>query len=192
MTENPDSPLSRPKDTAFPVVVGTADWQNPGWWGTYYPPDLPPEWRLAFYANDFSGVLIPATTWRSTDPSRVEKWRQDTPEDFAIFLETEEDGDTAIPSIAGLLGERLAGVVTMSQSPRPGHLQGVDMAEALRGAGQVVMLSPAELEEKRKLGRDLLALAARAEPVRALFVTGAVDASAVQELRLLAELTGLA
>ena len=34
------------------LLLGTQGWQRAEWIGSYYPADLPPDWRLAYYAND--------------------------------------------------------------------------------------------------------------------------------------------
>ena len=33
------------------LMLGTAGWQRDDWLAGYYPPDLPPDWRLAYYAS---------------------------------------------------------------------------------------------------------------------------------------------
>jgi hypothetical protein len=40
------------------ILLGTVGWQRADWDGSYYPDDLPAEWRLAFYANDCDCVLL--------------------------------------------------------------------------------------------------------------------------------------
>lgn len=40
------------------VLLGALDWQHPKWKEGYYPDDLPTDWRLSYYANQFQTVLI--------------------------------------------------------------------------------------------------------------------------------------
>jgi hypothetical protein len=40
------------------VLLGAATWQVPRWEQEYYPQDLPEEWQLSYYANEFSTTLI--------------------------------------------------------------------------------------------------------------------------------------
>ena len=40
------------------VLVGAVDWRVERWRSEYYPEDLPSDWQLAYYANDFSTVLL--------------------------------------------------------------------------------------------------------------------------------------
>ena len=40
------------------VLLGAETWQVPSWDQEYYPEDLPEEWQLSYYANEFSTTLI--------------------------------------------------------------------------------------------------------------------------------------
>ena len=40
------------------VLVGAANWHAQQWATDYYPDDLPTEWQLSFYANEFSTTFI--------------------------------------------------------------------------------------------------------------------------------------
>lgn len=40
------------------VLIGAGSWQSPRWEQEYYPDDLPEEWQLSYYANEFSTALI--------------------------------------------------------------------------------------------------------------------------------------
>jgi hypothetical protein len=40
------------------ILLGAASWQAPQWVQAYYPEGLPEEWRLPYYANEFSTTLI--------------------------------------------------------------------------------------------------------------------------------------
>lgn len=56
------------------------DWQE-----AFYPHDLPEDWRLAYYANAWSCVLVPAD-YPLTDDELAD-WLDDTPEDFHLYFE---------------------------------------------------------------------------------------------------------
>lgn len=40
------------------VLIGTMDWRGPGWQSGYYPPDMPEDWQLGFYANEFDTTVL--------------------------------------------------------------------------------------------------------------------------------------
>lgn len=67
------------------LLIGARDWNHEGWWGTFYPEDLPPEWRLTYYANEYRAVLAPPSVWREADPKQ---WQDDTPDTLRFVLET--------------------------------------------------------------------------------------------------------
>lgn len=71
------------------LEVGARGWDHAAWVGSFYPDDLPAAWRLAYYANEFSSVLVPARQWQCADPGEVAGWAADVPERFVFFVELE-------------------------------------------------------------------------------------------------------
>ncbi len=45
------------------VLLGARGWQHAGWAGTFYPEDLPQDWQLNYYANEFSVLVISEQKW---------------------------------------------------------------------------------------------------------------------------------
>ncbi len=56
MTENADN-----------VLIGARGWRHPGWQDSFYPDDLPQDWQLAYYSNEFSMVVIREHDWMQID-----------------------------------------------------------------------------------------------------------------------------
>ena len=101
------------------------DWEPPGWSGDFFPSDLPADWRLAYFANEFRAVLLPvARWWRSAD---LADWAAQTPDDFRFYLELPPGGEGAMDprGVQQQLAGRLAGVVTAAGGCRVWHDQGV-------------------------------------------------------------------
>ena len=69
------------------LLLGTREWQRPDWVDRYYPPDMPPEWRLAYYANDADCVLLPEATWADPAPD-LDEQLDEAPENLLFFLES--------------------------------------------------------------------------------------------------------
>ena len=95
-------------------AVGTRGWDHAQWTGRYYPDDLPSSWRLSFYANDFTGVLVPAVQWRAAGRATLARWRQDVPAGFRFFFETEMGARPPQPPadwLQEVLGETFGGWV---------------------------------------------------------------------------------
>ena len=49
--------------------------------------DLPQDWRLSYYANEFTGVLVPEPVWRAADPSIIGGWLEMWPMAFCSTFE---------------------------------------------------------------------------------------------------------
>lgn len=69
------------------LVIIARGWDHEGWWGRFYPSDLPPDWRLPYYANEFRGAMIPLPSVLGCSPETVRRWVQDIPAGFRFFLE---------------------------------------------------------------------------------------------------------
>jgi len=67
------------------VLIGARGWQHPGWQGSFYPDDLPQSWRLAYYANEFSMVVIREQEWAQIEDMTV--LREDCAPDFRFVVE---------------------------------------------------------------------------------------------------------
>ena len=49
----------------IPVLLGAQDWNNESWDEEFYPEDLPADWQLAFYANEYGTVVIELADFRT-------------------------------------------------------------------------------------------------------------------------------
>jgi hypothetical protein len=67
--------------------LGAIGWEHDTWLGSFYPEDLPPEWRLSYYNTRFDCVLLPYHDWSARTPAELGGWRADTLERFRFLLE---------------------------------------------------------------------------------------------------------
>ncbi|HKK06173.1 MAG TPA: hypothetical protein VKA50_10035 [Gammaproteobacteria bacterium] len=100
------------------LLIGSRGWQHAGWQDSFYPDDLPPEWRLTYYANEFRVVLVPGerlvdeTLSAEGNPAR---WCEDSDAGFRFVCETPPglntpaDADAFLERIAPF-GERCVGI----------------------------------------------------------------------------------
>lgn len=95
--------------------MGACGWQHAHWQDTYYPHDLPDEWRLSFYANEFPAVLVPQDQWREQWPQLAD-WAEDVPDAFRFYLQGENIDAQQLASIQQQLGCRFAGMLSAAQS----------------------------------------------------------------------------
>ncbi len=93
------------------IVVGACGWDHSLWQDNFYPEDLPKDWRLTYYANEFAAVLVPQEKWRAADVD-YEQWAEDVPEDFRFYFVT-DDLDADDLKIKKEMGNTFAGFVTV-------------------------------------------------------------------------------
>lgn len=72
------------------LIVTVRGWNHSSWYGSFYPDDLPEDWRLSFFSNEFRAIVVPASEWIDVDPVEIERWVDDTHEEFVFFLEVED------------------------------------------------------------------------------------------------------
>ncbi len=200
------------------VCFGTYGWEWPSWSTTYYPADLPEEWRSAYYANDALCVCLPPQ-WLETPVEQVRDWCVDLRHEFRFFLELDgqlADVDSARAKI-DLFGDRVAAVCCADaeqarQLSRSGMAAAIEflvpagdprptdtVANAWCAAASPARIRAAVIEidaEQPRVWRDALAgLTPRmgGTAPAAIFLRGpGVTPAIVQEFRVMAELMGLA
>ncbi len=94
------------------ILIGTYGWQYPEWSQVFYPDDLPNDWQLAYYGNEYPLVVIPAEYWQQGEQT-VEQWLEDT-DDSPLFIcewpQMAEQQPVARQAI-GLLSERVLAIL---------------------------------------------------------------------------------
>jgi hypothetical protein len=145
------------KKTHTDIIVAARGWSHPGWFGHFYPDDLPEDWQLSFYANEFRAVVVPASVWADADPLEVERWAEDTHQDFTFYLEVADllTDWSVLAETVKPLGKRLGGILL-----RPAEVD-ADLAmiasclDAAVGLAPVCVLLP-EKTELSEAGNSLL------------------------------------
>jgi uncharacterized protein YecE (DUF72 family) len=66
------------------ILIGTASWTDPGFVADWYPPKLPASERLRWYAEHFNFVEVNATFYALPQAKIVERWCDETPDDFVF------------------------------------------------------------------------------------------------------------
>jgi len=174
------------------LLLGTVGWERADWLQGYYPPDLPAEWRLAYYANDCGCVLLPAQAWCAGDLEGLQQAIREAPDGLRLFLQMPEVEPADVPRrLAVFPPDRTVLLVAAGDPGRPGfrawQALGPDAwADSGSGAG-LVLWSLAAFDL-----RDLRARAERLDPrVQALLLDGAgADPGRIPELRRMLELMG--
>lgn len=74
----------RPHQQTNTILVGTASWSDPGFISRWYPRQLRPDERLAWYAQHFQLVEVNSTFYSVPDTRTVERWCAQTPDGFTF------------------------------------------------------------------------------------------------------------
>ena len=92
-------------------------WDGPVW-SIFYPEDLPQEWRLDYYSNEFTSLVVPADDWAGVSIDEAADWLAEAPEGFHFYWEiADADGASRLLELASQQGEsdgQLAGWVFKS------------------------------------------------------------------------------
>jgi hypothetical protein len=67
------------------VLIGAYGWKHPAWNNDFYDEDLPEDWQLGFYANEFPVVYVPASDW--LEQAELAEWEEEVTESFRFILD---------------------------------------------------------------------------------------------------------
>jgi len=68
-------------------ITGSWGWRHPEWENdVFYPDDLPSDWRLSYYSNEFDLVVVPAEYW-TEDGYWEDDWLDDVAERFVFYID---------------------------------------------------------------------------------------------------------
>lgn len=76
-----------PRPTEPKILLGLFDHLHQGW-ASLYPEGLPEDWRLAWYANEFSALLVPEHQW--LEEKDFGAWHKETQDRLHWYLECKE------------------------------------------------------------------------------------------------------
>jgi hypothetical protein len=98
------------------LQLAAVGWDHDRWEIEFYPDDLPVQWRLAYYSNEFRAVLVPPSYWQVQTISEMAQWYEDVPPRFRFYLQpsltlsASPDWYRVVQSL-GFLREKLAGFI---------------------------------------------------------------------------------
>lgn len=76
------------------VLIGACGWKHAVWVKNFYTEDLPEDWQLGFYSNEFAVVYVYASDWLATSQSSdfdISEWKDDVSDSFSFILEISND-----------------------------------------------------------------------------------------------------
>lgn len=99
----------RESTAAAPPLLGIAGWDRAAWCETYYPADLPDDWRFSYLANQVDCLMLPPGEWylgMSSDASgRLDRALAEAPRTLSFLLVTAPDqppSESALARFASL------------------------------------------------------------------------------------------
>jgi len=85
------------KQVQCDILIGATGWNHPAWVGSYYPEDLPEDWRLSYYSNELNTVLVPESDWTNKNRDDIEEWIDETHDEFIFYFELSLSSCLKIP-----------------------------------------------------------------------------------------------
>ena len=73
---------------SYTCYMGARGWEHDDWAGSFYPDDLPADWRLAYYNNFFTCCYLDYPAWGQQPETTLAQWLNDTLPGFRFVLET--------------------------------------------------------------------------------------------------------
>jgi len=76
------------------VLMGACGWKHQAWLDDFYSEDLPEEWQLGYYSNEFPVVYVSSKDWldgSNLDNSEISEWAEDVSGSFRFILEVPAD-----------------------------------------------------------------------------------------------------
>ena len=69
------------------LMVGSYGWEHAVWVDSFYPAELPDDWRFCYYSNNLRSVLVPGDAWSVPTRPPVTQWVEDSDPSFRFILE---------------------------------------------------------------------------------------------------------
>jgi len=69
------------------IQVGAYGWRYSHWETSFYPDDMPSEWYLSYYSNEFNTVMVPADYWQEDKGFACEEWLDEIHDEFRFYIE---------------------------------------------------------------------------------------------------------
>jgi len=166
--------------------------EHPGWEEQYYPEDIPDDWKLAYYSNDFPAIVM--TAEQALDDEFVDQL-DDIPAGFRVYvLVNEELGGNQRAELEDVLGGYFGGFIVKNNDLAnfAAHI----LAQPVEGPFQapVEVVRIAKMPDLKQLKQYLLTLQSQLGQNDVLFWLDdeQVAIESFQQLKTLLELMAIA
>jgi hypothetical protein len=103
---------------AYSISVGVFDWVNFPKQKGFYPDDIPEDWKLAFYSNEFNTACL-SLPEPGSRAEQIFEWVDDLPEEFELGLYIEHSAQ--IPIIQTLMQNDDCRISSLIVGPSAGN-----------------------------------------------------------------------
>lgn len=126
-----------------PITLMGIGLDAPNWDREFFPDDLPEDWRLAYYANEYPGILIPPEGW-AQDPD-IQDWIENTSDDFEFYFQVQagmsDESLERLTQAADALGPRLKGLL-LDSGNQEGYETLLDRLAAVTSGRKLSVVTP--------------------------------------------------
>lgn len=71
------------------IELAAYGWEGPAW-ASFYPEQMPSNWRLDYYSNEFNSLVVPASDWAKASIDDAGRWLAAVPEGFRFYWEIDD------------------------------------------------------------------------------------------------------
>lgn len=172
------------------INMAALDWDSCALLSHYYPEDLPPDWRLDYYANEFSVVVVPRDKWLQARDEDLDAWLEAAGDQLGFIFADVETGQR--PKLLKRFGERCLGFVDLAPDSAD-LLSPLELSQNpyISVAVRVRVVTPdVPLKELRAEFERALPAETTASPLLVLLETNQDFAETARSVQILLELMG--
>jgi hypothetical protein len=140
------------------LEIGSFGWLHDGWLDKFYPDELPEDWQLSYYANEFRFVVIPCDQWIQAERDEMEQWLEDVHDNFHFMVELNHaalvDGRAQLDTLLGVLSGRVCGFIYRDTADA--LAEDVSLLKSFNQTAMVHVDVPGNENRERILQQDLL------------------------------------
>lgn len=130
------------------IGVAVDNWQSP-LLDSWYPEDVPEDWRLTYYANWSAAVVLQPAQWLHATQADVDEWLLQTHENFWFYpLLDSADSLEQLQAFIAMMAGRCGGVLLQTNVVLPEVALAVDV---LRVGEQALVISTNDIKQISKL-----------------------------------------
>ena len=130
------------------VKVGVYGWSGFAPGHSFYPEDMPDEWRLAFYANEFESACVDLTRG-GPDSDTLAEWVEDLPGDFELSFVV--SASAQVDAILELIEQQLLQPRWLVVDDRAGELNADEVLQHIEN--HVASSAPPRLLRRSRIWR---------------------------------------